>query len=133
MRVLVATNELQGTRAGDYAWTVEGEIVVPEATTCSHPACGCGRGFPGVASDRATTTTVVFDLPHVSLNALREVIADWLERRGWRELLDDPDELDEVIDEHIENIELICSSYPVGTVLERGGSVIRPRRMMTAA
>jgi hypothetical protein len=133
MRVLVATNELQGTRAGDYAWTVEGEIVVADVTSCGHPACGCGRGFPGLASSRATTTAMVADLPHIELDELREIIGDWLERAGWADLLDDPDDIAEVIDEHIENIDLICTNYAVGTVIERNGASVRPRGFAAAA
>jgi hypothetical protein len=133
MRVLVATSELQGTRAGDYAWTVDGELVVAEATSCGHPACGCGRGFPGLASSRATTTAMVADLPHIEPDALREVIGDWLERGGWVDLLDDPDDIVEIIDEHFETISLICSAYPVGTIVERNGVTIRPRKLEAAA
>ena len=35
MLVLIATNDLQGTVDGDYAWTVEGELVTPVATECA--------------------------------------------------------------------------------------------------
>ena len=103
MRVLVATNELQGTRPGDYAWTVEGEIVVADPTVCRHPSCSCGRGFSGIASDRATTTAMVADLPHVSVTDLRDVLSDWLERCGWADLLPEIGEIDEIVDEHLVN------------------------------
>ena len=46
MLVLVATNELQGTAPGDYAWTVEGELVTPAATECAGatwPTPSCSR------------------------------------------------------------------------------------------
>jgi hypothetical protein len=133
MRVLVATNELQGTRPGDYAWTVEGEIVVADPTVCRHPSCGCGRGFSGIASDRATTTAMVADLPHVSVTDLRDVLSDWLERCGWADLLPEIGEIDEIVDEHLDNLEAICAAFPVGSVVERSGTEIRPRWLAAAA
>lgn len=135
MKVLVATNELQGTLAGDYAWTVEGELVTIEFSACSTPdSCGCGRGFVGVASSRATTTAMVVDLPHITATELREVIEDWLERSGWTDLLEnDADAIREVVDEHIENVELVCGNYAPGTVVERDGELVRPRGFAAAA
>ena len=51
MKVLVATKESQGELPGDYSWTVEGELVTAVVCECSSPKkCGCGRGFPGLAS-----------------------------------------------------------------------------------
>jgi hypothetical protein len=132
MRVLVATNELQGTRPDDYAWTVEGELVVAEFTSCADPRCGCTRGFSGLASSRATTTAMVVDLAHIGPSALRDVIGGYLERAGWHDLLA-ADEVDEIVDEHVETIELICSAYAVGTVIERDGLDVRPRGLSAAA
>ena len=137
MNVLVVTNELQGTRPGDFAWTVEGELVTVELAECATPStCGCGRGFVGLASGRATTTAMVVDLPHVSADDLRDVVRDWLDRAGWSDLLDErgaAHELDEIIDEHVENTTLVCSNYAIGTVVERSGSIVAPRGFTAAA
>ncbi len=135
MRLLVATNELQGIRSDDYAWTVEGELVVAESSACADPRCGCARGFSGLASSRATTTAMVVDLPHIDLGTLREAVWDHLERAGWQDLLadDDLDEIGEIVDEHVDNIDTICSAYAVGTVLERHGAEVRPRGFAAAA
>lgn len=136
MRVLVATNERQGTRDDDYAWTVEGELVVAELTECANPRCGCTRGFSGLASSKATTTAMVVDLPHIGPDTLRGVIGDYLDRAGWNDLLPDEavdDVIDAVIDEHVENLEFICQGYAIGTVVERDGSDVRPRGLAEAA
>ena len=148
MLVLVATNELQGEAAGDYAWTVEGELVTPLAAECdSGERCGCNRGFPGLASDRATTTAMVVDRPGVTVADLRDAVYAYLERGGWIDLLEEtelersgPDGLldvevvvDAIIDEHVEVIEQVCSSYEVGTVLVRRGALVAARSPRRAA
>src|SRR5688572_11664790 len=89
MLVLIATNELQGTAPGDYAWTVEGELVTPVVTECaSGERCGCNRGFPGLASGKATTTAMIVDRPGVEVSDVRDAVYDWLDRGGWIDLLE---------------------------------------------
>ncbi len=147
MRVLVATNQFQGVAPHDYAHTVEGELVLVEVAECDSPdECGCGRGWPGMASHKATTTAMVADLPHLSEDDLRGAIADWLDAAGWAELFrsaadvdtegefDDVDAmLDAMVDEHVDLIVEVCDSFPVGTVLERQGTLIRGREWPAAA
>ena len=149
MLVLVATNELQGTSPDDYSFTVEGELVTPLAAECaSGERCGCDRGFPGLASGFATTTALVVDRPGVTEDDLRDAVFDWLDRTGWIELFEqaareratrsidhdgpDQDEFDlngdvedlieSIIDEHVDCIHEICSTYAVGTVVVRRGA-----------
>ncbi len=148
MLVLVATNELQGDDPGDFAWTVEGELVTPLAAECdSGDRCGCNRGFPGLASDRATTTATVVDRPGVTADDLRDAVHAFLERGGWIELLEDTEiersgtadrtEIDAlveaIVDEHVEMIALVCSTYEVGTVVTRHGNSIARRSRRRAA
>jgi hypothetical protein len=143
MLVLIATNELQGTAPGDYAWTVEGELVTPLATECAEgERCGCNRGFPGLASGMATTTAMVVERPGVTEADLRDAVSDWLERGGWIELLEQtgisaPDEIDSivnaVIDEHIDMILEVCEAYPEGTVVTRFGQFVAARSHPFAA
>lgn len=138
MQVLVATNDTQGHENGDYAFTVEGELVLAEVSECASPEqCGCGRGFPGLASGKATTTAMVADLPHLSEADLRQAVADWLDRSGWADLLrnaSDSDEmLDSLIDEHLDVLAEICNAFPVGSVVERSGTRISARVLPFAA
>jgi hypothetical protein len=133
MKVLVATNRTQGTQPGDYAGTVEGELVTALAVECDSPrTCGCGRGFPGLASSRATTTALVVDLPHVDRDALADALESSLERGGWLDHLDD-DEADELVEAHLEAIEIVCAHYPVGTVVSRWGGKVYSRPSAAAA
>jgi len=153
MLVLIATNELQGTIPDDYSFTVEGELVTPLAAECaSGERCGCNRGFPGLASSFATTTAMVVDRPGVTEGDLRDAVFDWLDRSGWIDLFEqttmrrpdasddqcDPDgEIDDmieaIIDEHVDCIDVICSTYPVGTVVVRRGTRVMTRSYPTAA
>ncbi len=153
MLVLIATNELQGTIADDYSFTVEGELVTPLAAECaSGERCGCNRGFPGLASGFATTTAMVAERPGVTEDDLRDAVFDWLDRSGWIELFeqtaqerleagdgrtgpdDDVDDLIEsIIDEHVDCIHEVCDSYPVGTVVARRGNLVAARSFPTAA
>ena len=153
MLVLIATNELQGSDPDDYSFTVEGELVTPVATECaSGERCGCNRGFPGLASGFATTTAMIVDRPGVTEDDLRDAVFDWMDRGGWIDLFeraaheradanddvidpnDDVDDLIEsVIDEHVDCIHEICSTYPEGTVVMRRGTLVATRSRPFAA
>ncbi len=153
MLVLIATNELQGTNADDYSFTVEGELVTPLAAECtSGERCGCNRGFPGLASSFATTTAMVVDRPGVTEGDLRDAVFDWLVRSGWIDLFEetarersdtnddliDPggdvdDLIEAIIDEHLDCIREVCSTYPVGTVVVRRGTLVMTRSYPHAA
>jgi hypothetical protein len=133
MKVLVATTQSQGELPGDYSWTVEGELVTPVVLECASPGkCGCGRGFPGLASARATTTAMVVDRPDLDRDEVWNAIYDSLERDGWFDHLD-PDEAEEVVDEHVHCIDIVCASYPVGTVVGRWGTKVWSRALSAAA
>ena len=66
MKVLVATSRTQGARSDDYNWCIDGELVwIQEPCACDRAGChtcGCGRGFAGLTSHRATTTAEVKDI-----------------------------------------------------------------------
>lgn len=151
MLVLVATHELQGTAPGDYAHTVDGELVTAVVTECgSSNRCGCNRGFPGLASAKATTTAMIVDRPGVSESDLRDAVYDWLDRGGWINLVEQAtderndldanapfeyadDTVEDMVNEHVDAIVEVCTSFQIGTVLGRRGSLIASRSMPTAA
>lgn len=133
MLVLVATTDGQGDEPGDYCWTVEGELVTPVVAECADgDRCGCTRGFPGLASSRATTTAMVAALDHLTEADLRDAITDSLERGGWFDLI--PEEAaHELVDEHVECIAEVCANFPVGSVIGRQGSTVWNRSVAEAA
>jgi hypothetical protein len=151
MRVLVATTELQGMSPGDFACGVEGELVTALVEECDDGAeCGCRRSWAGLGSSRATTTAMVVERPGIDERDLRDAVGDWLDRTGWADLIreateageyevdgevpNDPDlVIDELIDEHVEVIERVCRSFPVGTILVRRGDRVFARAVPEAA
>ncbi len=137
MLVLVATNETQGQSSDDYSYTVAGELVTAVVTECESKDCGCGRGFPGLASAFATTTAQVVDLPHLTDADLRGAVSDYLARGGWLDLLrDEPDVemiIEDMIDEHVDAIAAVCARCPVGTIVERAGPLVFTRSIPFAA
>lgn len=129
VRILVATTEGQGTRPGDYAWAVEGELVYVPALVCDDPGCGCARGFAGMASGRSTTTALVVERADLSPNDVSNALSDSLERQGW--LSGRWSESDEdLFRELYQRMLMAASHFAPGTVLERDGDYIR-RRLQT--
>lgn len=114
MKVPVATAHTQGVRPNDYHWAVEGELVRIDSVCrkdLDDPEgdCGCGRGFAGTNSARATTTALVAEVP-LSLDDYAEAIRSSLEQQGygtrtaWAEA---------------EGLADCAAAFATGTVLER--------------
>ena len=114
MRILVATGLTQGVKHNDYHHCVEGELVWIQEP-CSRDKddpngpCGCGRGFAGAASHRATTTAMVVE-SEMSREEMVLAFRTSLRDGGW------PIEWAEGA--AYENVE-IASWAPAGTVIER--------------
>lgn len=123
MRVLVATEETRGERESDYGWTVEGELVwvqEPCATDLRRlpNACGCGRGFAGLASHRATSTAKVVDVALTAseyVEAIRVSITDGGWPGSWAEGI-------------AGDLIRFASRWEVGSILERDIWVFTARR-----
>jgi hypothetical protein len=114
MKILVATGRTQGWRRNDYHYCVEGELVWVQEPCArdrndSDGPCGCGRGFAGAASHRATTTAMVLetDLTREDMVlAFKTSLGDG----GW------PVEwAGDVAEENF----AIAACWPAGTVVER--------------
>jgi hypothetical protein len=133
MRVLVATSRTQGLVDGDYCYTVDGELVLcgPPLECCSPEHCGCGRGFPGLASCRATTTAMIVELPELDRAQLGRAISDSLVRQGWLAGLAQS-EIDEGVEDEITLIERVTKAFPLGAVLGRRGSQVSMRSFEAA-
>lgn len=126
MKVLVATKEKQGDRHDDYSWAVDGELVYVPVDVCDCPGCGCSRGFAGMASSRATTTALVVERMDLGLPDMSNALADSLERQGWLtgERSSDDDELFRLL---FQRLLVSASHFPVGSVIERDGHLLRRR------
>lgn len=116
MKVLVATARTQGSRDGDYHWCIEGELVrIGEvcATDRADPdgGCGCGRGFGGLNSHRATTTALVAEVP-LGREDYAEAIHSSLVQQGWGPC---PCCTTQEADE----LAALVAGWPVGAVVER--------------
>lgn len=114
MRVLVATSRTQGWRSSDYHCCTEGELVwiglvCPKDRRDPDGGCGCGRGFSGMHSHRATSTAVVVDRP-MSRDDFVLALADSLAQQGWEFRF-----ADAIADELLN----LAAYFPVGTVVER--------------
>jgi hypothetical protein len=127
MKLLTATALTQGQRDNDYHWCIEGELIRFDIV-CARDArdpdggCGCGRGFAGMSSMRATTTALVRDLPMDRLD-VHIALAASLHAAGF---LVDPDDLASVADA-ADELMAIADTFDVGDVIERRLDEIRVR------
>ncbi|HET7683918.1 MAG TPA: hypothetical protein VFK34_09665 [Marmoricola sp.] len=125
MRILVATNKTNGSAPGDYDFCVEGELVYmqdPCGADRIDPdggGCGCGRGFAGTNSHRATTTAQVVD-SQLSSAQVREALRSSLEAGGWiAPDLVPPDEAEAAVEELMDDMVRVARHFPVGSVVRR--------------
>lgn len=124
MKVLVATRETQGSVAGDYSHTVDGELVYIQASDCANPRCGCDRGFAGMASHRATTTARVVERPDLTEYDLRRALTDSLAAGGWLAVMESAGVADEGVDELLDLIHGVTFSACAGALVRRKGPVV---------
>lgn len=131
MKLLVATHITQGDDVGDYCWTVDGELVTPIGEVCANHKCGCARGFPGLASSRATTTAMVVDLPHIGEDELRGALIDSLVRGRWVDPFS-AHRLERLLEDHMKAICATATAYPIGTIVCRDGDYVFAREALAA-
>jgi hypothetical protein len=128
MRVLVATRSTQGEYEGDYSSALDGELVRLPFVECSRPqACGCGRGFAGITSHRATTTAEVVDRPELTPAIYAEVLWDDFAEQCRAIGISDPStdgELRALAADDVGLLELIASEFPLGAIVRRDGTQV---------
>ncbi|MFD8499887.1 hypothetical protein [Amycolatopsis sp. NPDC059657] len=123
MKLLVATGQTQGMRTNDYNGCVEGELVFIGMACADDERnpdgeCGCGRGFSGLSSSRASTTARVAELPGFTKAEYVEALRSGLGAAGYES---------ELAPEIAESLLDLIRFWPVGTVVERRLDEIRPR------
>ncbi len=122
MRLLTATREAQGELPGDFSFTVEGELVLPNDVICARDrgnpdgGCGCGRSFVGLGSRKPTTTALVRDLD-VSPAELRTAVEDFQVARGLGPDVIGTAEFEEVVEAELGLLERISRSVPADAVV----------------
>ena len=123
MKVLVATDKTQGEVTGDYTYCVPGEmlwITMVCDTDRLYPerGCGCGRGFGGLVSHRATTTAEVAERDF-SEDDLRLAIRTSLTDQGWLSADLSPLQAAAFVEEVAEDVRAIAEPLPVGFIVRR--------------
>lgn len=123
MKLLTATRERQGERAGDFCFAIEGELVLLGFVCATDEAdpdggCGCGRAFSGMSSMRATTTALVRDLD-VSLDDVRMAVEGYYVSAGTGPDVIGGAEFAELVDESVEDAVHFARFWPEGTVVGR--------------
>lgn len=122
MRLLTATQERQGERAGDFCYAVEGELVLLGLVCAADEkdpdgACGCGRAFSGMSSMRATTTALVRELD-LTYDDLRLAVEAYYVTAGYGARLD-PVELADLVVVTADDCVEFARFWPAGTVVGR--------------
>jgi hypothetical protein len=133
MKVFTATDQTQGQRPGDYHWCIPGELVLPPTMICDSDANdpdggrGCGRGWSGANSHKATTTVVVTDVAGLNLGDYSEAFRSSLEQSGWGDALADDAQA------QAEHLAALAASYPIGTVFGHRLGELYVRRIPPAS
>lgn len=120
MKIIVATKEMQGRRAGDFNFAEEGEIVIVSDCDHLHEGCGCERSMIGVRSGKGTTTMMI-----VEADITR---GQFIERI--RAANEDYAELglgDEVFAAEADALLKLASEFSAGAVIERDGEDFHER------
>lgn len=126
IKVLVATSQTQGMRANDYNGCVEGELLwfppmCQSGNDDPDDSCGCGRGFGGLNSHRATTTAMVRTIAELSKGDYAEAIGSSMAAQGY-----DPGLAREIADSMLE----LVRDLPDGTVVEHRRDYLQARQLV---
>lgn len=152
MRVLIAVDHPSDRFGHDRAeGAIDGELVTPVIVGCENPACvTCHGAWFGLASHGPAGAAMVVDRPGVTSADLHRRVHAWLDclgvvdqvvqatEAGEFELggvpVDDPVvAVDELVSDHLAEIDQICATFPIGTVLGRLGTLVAPHEVDLAA
>jgi len=140
MRVLIAVNQQRRVHEHQPGRAVDGELVTPVLLECTQPErCRCNRSWAGLSTVGFSALAEVAERPNLDRVELRRALHGLLDEVGWIDEMmqaieaDDSDDADDpvwaterMIDDHLVQIEEICSTFPVGTVLSRLGDLVAP-------
>lgn len=140
MRVLIAVHQHSSGHEHRQGRSVDGELVTPVLLECGEPErCGCNRSWTGLSTAGLSTLAEVAERPNLEPADLRRALHGLLDEMGWIDDMmqsiedDDGDDVDDpvwaverMIDDHLRQIDEICSTFPVGTVLSRLGDLVAP-------
>ena len=144
MKVLIAVNQHRRIREHRGVDAVDGEVVTPVLLECTQPErCRCSRAWAGLSTSGFAELAEVADRPNLGRAELRAAIHALLDEVGWIdemmqayeagdarfdgiELTDPVWATECMVDDHLEQIERICDTFPVGTVLSRLGDLVAP-------
>ncbi len=144
MKVLIAVNQHRRVREHRPGDAVDGEIVAPVLLECTEPErCRCNRSWAGLSTTGFSGLAEVADRPNLRPVEVRRAIHDLLDEVGWIDDMvqaidagetsfygievSDPVWATEcMIDDHLSQIERICETFPIGTVLSRLGDLVAP-------
>jgi len=135
VKILVATNRTQGDREGDYTFCVPGELlwiteVCGRDRRDPRGGCGCGRGFGGLTSHRATTTGEIVERDFTD-DELRLAVQTSLTDQGWLSEALSEVECAAVVEEVVSEVRAIVEALPVGAVVRRDIDVSAPFRVVS--
>lgn len=122
IKALISTGETQGDQPGDYTWVPEGELVARYGMVCDSEqpdgtGCGCGRGFAGFDTHRATTTAKVVEVDMTEIEWRASLFATLVDT-GWADAME-PDDVAGLLDEIVELDVHGIAELPVGAIVGR--------------
>lgn len=139
MKMFVATQQTQGTRANDFTQCDEGVIVTFPAFECDGESvdgkCGCKRSLIGIVGG-ATTTFKVVDAPEMDAERYESLVLQHFRDGGWLARNDegegdDPEAVEAVRAEHVRPMLALAAKFPAGLVLEKRGGKFQSRSTKT--
>jgi len=142
MKVLIAVNQQRRVHEHQPGHAVDGELVSPVLLECTEPErCRCDRSWAGLSTVGFSALAEVAERPNLDRAELRRAIHGLLDDVGWIDDMvqaieaeraagnDGADPVwaaERMIDDHLAQIDEICATFPVGTVLSRLGDLVAP-------